>query len=233
MILTCPNCATQYFAADETLVGEGRNVRCTACGHDWTVNVGPAGPVGAPGAHEIYLARKRQRARRARGLARLMAWTFALLVFAGAVTGAILYRNEVVRYWPESATAYRLAGLKVNRFGLEIEGVTTERTFEGTTPILTVTGNATNVTRVSQPTAQVAIVMFDEAGTRIAAYTTSLGPDAIPAAGTLPFTAVITDPPLEAWSLEVSLQDPGGRGEGEPVSVQAGRRADAAPGENP
>ena len=34
MILTCPECATSYFAGDSA-IGEGRMVRCSACGASW------------------------------------------------------------------------------------------------------------------------------------------------------------------------------------------------------
>ena len=37
MILTCPNCETQYFADDSTIGESGRTVKCAACGHSWFV----------------------------------------------------------------------------------------------------------------------------------------------------------------------------------------------------
>ena len=35
MILTCPNCATQYVVKDGAIPPEGRQVRCAACKHSW------------------------------------------------------------------------------------------------------------------------------------------------------------------------------------------------------
>src|SRR5690349_24939830 len=35
MILTCPNCGTQYVVKDGTIPPEGRQVRCAACKHSW------------------------------------------------------------------------------------------------------------------------------------------------------------------------------------------------------
>jgi predicted Zn finger-like uncharacterized protein len=38
MILTCPNCDTQYVVKDGAIPPEGRQVRCAACKHSWHQN---------------------------------------------------------------------------------------------------------------------------------------------------------------------------------------------------
>jgi predicted Zn finger-like uncharacterized protein len=35
MILTCPNCGTQYVVKDNAIPPQGRQVRCAACKHSW------------------------------------------------------------------------------------------------------------------------------------------------------------------------------------------------------
>src|SRR5207253_2289947 len=35
MILTCPNCGTQYVVKDGAIPPQGRQVRCAACKHSW------------------------------------------------------------------------------------------------------------------------------------------------------------------------------------------------------
>src|SRR5215210_8862927 len=35
MILTCPNCGTQYVVKDGAIPPEGRQVRCASCKHSW------------------------------------------------------------------------------------------------------------------------------------------------------------------------------------------------------
>ena len=42
MILTCPDCGTQYVVKDGAIPPEGRQVRCAACKHSWHQNPDPA-----------------------------------------------------------------------------------------------------------------------------------------------------------------------------------------------
>ena len=43
MILTCPNCGTQYVVKDGAIPPEGRQVRCAACKHSWHQEPGDEG----------------------------------------------------------------------------------------------------------------------------------------------------------------------------------------------
>jgi predicted Zn finger-like uncharacterized protein len=51
MILTCPNCGTQYVVKDGAIPPEGRQVRCAACKHSWHQDAEVvAAPQPTPGA---------------------------------------------------------------------------------------------------------------------------------------------------------------------------------------
>ena len=47
MILTCPNCGTQYVVKDGAIPPEGRQVRCAACKHSWHQEPGDAEASGS------------------------------------------------------------------------------------------------------------------------------------------------------------------------------------------
>ena len=49
MILTCPNCGTQYVVKDGAIPPQGRQVRCASCKHSWHQDPG-AQPEPEPGA---------------------------------------------------------------------------------------------------------------------------------------------------------------------------------------
>ena len=42
MILTCPNCGTQYVVKDGAIPPQGRQVRCASCKHSWHQDPDPA-----------------------------------------------------------------------------------------------------------------------------------------------------------------------------------------------
>jgi predicted Zn finger-like uncharacterized protein len=42
MILTCPNCGTQYVVKDGAIPPQGRQVRCASCKHSWHQDAEPA-----------------------------------------------------------------------------------------------------------------------------------------------------------------------------------------------
>jgi predicted Zn finger-like uncharacterized protein len=48
MILTCPNCGTQYVVKDGAIPTEGRQVRCAACKHSWHQDPDPTSEALAP-----------------------------------------------------------------------------------------------------------------------------------------------------------------------------------------
>ena len=58
MILTCPNCGTQYVVKDGAIPPEGRQVRCAACKHSWhqdpeAESIAPAEPEPDAVADEV------------------------------------------------------------------------------------------------------------------------------------------------------------------------------------
>jgi len=215
MILTCPSCGTQYFADDDSIGDSGRSVKCAACGHSWHVH-GSGGieedvpATVAGGAHEAYRERVRERKRRKSRLAATSAWLVSASVFMVFVGGLVLFRNDVVRVWPEAARAYKVAGLDVNRFGLDFTSVDASRTFDGTMPILTITGTVTNVSTIAQPGSNVRIGLRDEVGAEVASLIAPMDRTEIAPGDIATFETRLENPPIEAFDLELSFVAPVG-----------------------
>ena len=221
MILTCPNCETQYFAQDSTIGEAGRTVKCAACGHSWFVGEGEqaaASGTRTGGAHEAYRSRVRERRERASRRAAIAVWAVSFLVLTGLAGAAVLMRNQVVQTWPQSASAFSALGLKVNRFGMEFVDENAERFLEGTTPVLEITGAVRNFTRQTREAPLIEVRLLDDAGVQIGAYYAEVDPGEIAAGGLGRFVKRVENPPFEAFQLELALA---AEGETRPEEAQA------------
>ncbi len=206
MILTCPSCSTHYFADDSTIGESGRTVKCAACGHSWFVQPKslaedkPAAP-----AHEVYRERLREQRREKSKLFAVLSWLFTGSLFVVATVAAFFFRNDVVKVWPQSAAAYRLAGLDVNRFGLDFADIERARTFNDTIPIVTVTGRAVNVANSSVETPGVRIDLRDETGKVVATEYSFITPGELEPGASGQFGVVVEPAPVESFEIVVSF----------------------------
>jgi len=208
MILTCPNCETQYFADESTIGESGRTVKCAACDHSWFVGPegqaeGAKGPIA--GAHEAYREKVRQRRLRASRSAAVMAWLAVGSLFGATLAGGIVFRDRVVEVWPQSAATFKAIGLDVNRFGLEFLETEAERYFDGTTPILEITGQVENTSGRERRAPYVRVLLLDETGVMIGESFAPITPGQIPAGRTASFSTRVENPPFEAFELELQF----------------------------
>src|SRR5213076_508287 len=56
------------------------------------------------------------------------------------VAGALVFRNEIVRFLPAAQRVYAAVGVSVDPLGLQIEQVKFQATFQGGRPVLAITG---------------------------------------------------------------------------------------------
>lgn len=230
MILTCPSCETQYFADDSTIGDSGRSVKCAACAHSWHVQGSGGLNSGVPvavagGAHETYRERLRARRMRKSRFAASMVWFLSGIVFTSLIASALIFRNDIVAVWPEAARVYKALGFQVNRFGLDFNTVEPTRTFDGTTPVLTVTGSVVNISSLTQPGADVRISLRDENGVEVDFMIATMSATSLPPGGQARFQARMENPPVAAFDLELSFVDHAG----EQTPSQIGGSVSAAP----
>ncbi len=217
MILTCPSCETQYFADDTTIGSGGRSVKCGTCHHVWHVPATLSDNRGAMrkgltagglGAHDVYRQSMRTRQQsRIRWMTRFV-WLFWGVALGALVLLSVLKRNDIVKVWPQSAYFYRALGFEVNRYGLDFIRIDPMRTFDDTTPILTVTGRVMNITDTPQPAADIHISLRDEAMREIAVLIAPLDTARLEAGAEAGFEARLENPPIEAFNIQVSFTSP-------------------------
>jgi predicted Zn finger-like uncharacterized protein len=247
MILVCPSCDTRYFADDSAIGKDGRRVRCVSCGHSWFAKLQEEGAPAPPedtgltreqverlrqtaaansaaraGPHAEFRAREHARRKRERSRAATIAWSVGFAVFAAALGAAIVFRNEVANLWPRTAVLYRMVGLDVNRFGLVLENVGAKRSFDGTTPVLTVTGSAVNQGDERRAAPELRVVLRDESGKEVKSWTDSLKVESLGPGERVDFSSRFEAPPVETYRLSVTFAPlPGENAQGGEALVEA------------
>jgi predicted Zn finger-like uncharacterized protein len=229
MILTCPECATGYFVEDEQIRAAGRTVRCAACGARWTAT--PERPLElVPAADDAGLAktatdetsaetvaltgddlprafrtRAEEEKRNRQAVVMGAVWAGVAIVIATVLGIAIVFRESVVRAWPQTASAYATVGLAVNPTGLVIEQVHAEPSLEEGHAALDVTGVIRNVVGRAVIAPPLRITLLNAQGKRVAGQITSFADPHIPSGATRSFRTSIPDPPFSAANLQVDF----------------------------
>jgi predicted Zn finger-like uncharacterized protein len=231
MILTCTSCSTRYYADDAAIGPTGRTVRCAACGHSWFADTQGADaeierpqkpepltrerverlrraaeqPGPAPSAAAKFRAQQAERMRRERARAAIAAWGATGAAVAASVAGMVVFRQDVAEVWPNSATAYAAVGLDVNVYGLEFFDLAVERSFDGPTPILLISGEVRNIAREDKIVPPVRVTLRDSNSSEIydMVYAIESGP--VGAGQAAQFQFRLDNPPADAVDLETSF----------------------------
>ncbi|MDE2486639.1 MAG: zinc-ribbon domain-containing protein [Alphaproteobacteria bacterium] len=134
---------------------------------------------------------------------KVFVWVAAAGIVVAVVAGALVFRTDVVRFWPNSRAAYAGLGLPVNSVGLVIEAVHAEPTFVGGRPVLSVTGAIRNVKDQAVNSPAIRVNLLNHAGKAVAAKIVRPIDPRVPAGATRHFAIAISDPPSNARDLEV------------------------------
>ncbi|MDB5431726.1 MAG: hypothetical protein JWP35_2842 [Caulobacter sp.] len=262
MILTCPECATRYFVPDDKVGADGRTVKCASCGHRWHAAAEPDlelfdDPEAGAAARDIQAVAEaavkpsddlselagqdipkvmRQRKaddRKVREAAAVgVVWAGMAAGLAVLIMLAIVFRVDVVRIWPRSASVYAMSPFKVNQVGLTLEQVRAEPTLQDGHAALAVSGIMRNVEDRTVMAPPLKVVLLSADGHQVGGKVAVAQDPKIPPGETRKFAIVLLDPPSNAHTLEVAfVYDPAkGKAASAPVHVtpsEAGPAADA------
>ncbi len=212
MILSCPACSTRYSVPDEAFGAKGRTVRCAQCAHSWHVDA-PEPPEPKPEPkpkrppHRAYRAKVEERKRKRRQAIAAGSWSAVaacLLVMLGAVW---MFRGDIVRALPQTASAYALTGSDVNVYGLTIENLVSERTMDDGEPALSVRADLRNIDRKTRPAPLVRFDLRDEAGEAFFAWTIAPDAEELAPGETVPVAALLVNPPERAADVLMTLTE--------------------------
>ncbi len=193
----------------------------------------PAAPEAEPvraAPHTVFRARREEKKRQTRLALVGGAWglTAAALVAGLAVT--FIFRAEVVRLWPKSASAFALVGAPVNPFGLEFENVKLQRQSIGGAPVLSISGRVRNVSERAQAARPIELRLLDHKNEKVFSWSVMPEQKTLKPGEAAQFLTRIANAPVEAMQMEVTLLDkaPHASKSGDAIAMTHKRRA-AAP----
>lgn len=234
MILTCPSCATRYYADDGSIGANGRSVRCAACTHSWFIepqlvlsDAGLPAPDAEPpltrervermrraaatanatplSAAGKFRAQQAERQRKDRVRAAIIAWSATGVALAATTTSAVAFREDVARVWPKTASAYAAVGLDVNIYGLEFVDLQVEHVYDGPEPVLVVRGAVSNLGHDDRPAPVLRFGLRNARSAEIQHVLARMTSPHIPAGGAAPFEIRIENASMDAADLEATF----------------------------
>lgn len=227
MILTCPECASRYQVADDSIPPQGRTVRCVGCGASWRAEAArtdepllelkpaasetpeaaqpeTAKPAGS--ALPRSFRAKTQAHRRTREAAVAGAvWGALAAVLVAVVVGSALFRVEVVRLWPRTAGAYAKVGLPVNPTGLAPENILAGPGLKDGYAAVLVSGTVRNVEARSHDPAPLRVALLDKTGHVLTSQIVRIAAGQLQPGQSRPFSAAFLDPPSAATNVQVEF----------------------------
>jgi predicted Zn finger-like uncharacterized protein len=236
MILTCPECSTRYNANDAAFQPAGRRVRCAKCGHAWhqdppviddDIGIVDADPEPEVSSPEPFAAPQpsptedaptpepepeavAHRAGRFERLGVVGGWAGLVIVILVIGWGAVSYRQQIARLWPQSASLYKVLGLPVNARGLAFTDVNYKRETEDKQTVLAVSGKLVNISGHERAVPQIRVILTGDRGHELYHWDFTPEVSVLKAGQSASFLTRLSRPPDGARHL--TLEFAGGKG---------------------
>ena len=162
---------------------------------------------------EILREKKADAERKQRQAAVITAavWAGVAAAIALSVSLAVIFRIQVVKWWPGTASAYAALGMPVNASGLLLDKVQAAPAIVEGHRSLMVTGVLTNASAAPRAAPAFRVNILDKAGKPLAQRTIHTAPSAALKVGEARrFQLQVDDPPAGAVDVELSLAMSGG-----------------------
>ncbi len=228
MILSCPNCATQYKVNEAVIGMRGRTVRCAACKTTWHAEI-PIDLRYSEGRHPDDEAEKapikpeQLKAVKAHILpakyramlsaqAKLRAVAIEGLVWGGLAALAVLalslayvLRVDIVRAFPRIAGAYAMVGLKTNGTNLQFGDQKATTSLKGGRFVVTVEAQVKNVSDDPAPVPPVRVKLLNASQAQFGSVLMPPGDLVVAPHATRTLTFDVPDPTDQVAGLDLTF----------------------------
>jgi len=130
-------------------------------------------------------------------------WTVAILALLGVHLMLIGWRNDVVRWLPQTASLYAAVGLPINLRGLAFRNVTTERETHEGVEVLVVEGSIVNDFKRAVEVPRLRFSVRNKSGHEVYSWTALPNRNALLPGESLPFRTRLASPPRDTDRVQV------------------------------
>jgi hypothetical protein len=152
---------------------------------------------------EVFVARRARMQERRKVKRRSSKWTALILVLLGFNVALIGARNEVVRYFPQTASLFAAIGLPVNLRSLSFEDVKITKEERDGVPVLSVEGNIVSVAKRPVEVPRLRFAIRNSSGQEIYAWTAAAPRSILEPGEKIEFRSRLASPPAEAADVMV------------------------------
>jgi len=152
---------------------------------------------------ESFVARRARMQEQRKVRRRSSKWTALILVLLGLNVALIGARNEVVRYFPQTASLFAAIGLPVNLRSLSFEDVKITKEERDGVPVLSVEGNIVSVTKRAVEVPRLRFAIRNTSGQEIYAWTAAPPRSILEPGEKTEFRSRLASPPAEAADVMV------------------------------
>ena len=126
-----------------------------------------------------------------------------IVALAIAVAGLVIWRGDVVRAVPQTASLFDAIGLPVNLRGLVFDNVRTTGELHDGVPVLIIEGTIANVAGKTVEVPRLRFAMRNRAGHEVYAWTSVTGRSILAAGETAAFRTRLASPPADGRDVIV------------------------------
>ncbi len=150
-----------------------------------------------------FVARRARMQERRKVKRRSSKWTALILVLVGFNVALIGARQEVVRYFPQTASLFAAIGLPVNLRSLSFEDVKITKEERDGVPVLSVEGNIVSVAKRPVEVPRLRFALRNTSGQEIYAWTAAAPRSILEPGEKIEFRSRLASPPAEAADVMV------------------------------
>lgn len=175
--------------------------------------------------HEVARKKALDQIKTTNRLAAGIPWAISLSLLIGALATAAMYRTDIVRMWPKSASAFAAVGLPANLYGVDIRDITITASADAKGPKIEVKGVLQSVSRTPEFIPYLKVSLVDAKGLERLSWMVDPGVENLGPGKAHAFASSRSNPVRGTLKAVITFADPprkGPRPKSEPPTGKSG-----------